>query len=104
MLMNYVELHAGIPARMHFTDDYDVVREILVKETGNPKKIRSLIFQLDELNGEESFQIFSILSEKLRAHFTPYLPEKKYLEYDFLITEMGSGFYKDWNVQVIKRA
>jgi len=103
MLMNYVRVVAGIPARMHFTDDYWVEREIADKETGKPKRIRSLVFWVDELDGEDVARTFSILSEKLAAHMTPYLPGKRYGGYDFIITQIGEGFLKDWNVQVIKR-
>lgn len=103
LMMNYVRLVPGVPTRMHFTDDYWVDREIADKETGKPKRIRSLVFWVDELNGEDCARTFSILSEKLAAHITPYLPHKGYIPYDFVITQIGDGFYKDWNVQLIKR-
>ena len=103
LLMNYISLVPGVPTRMHFTDDYWVDREIADKETGKPKKIRSLVFWVDELNGEDCARTFSILSQKLAAHITPYLPNKEYGGYDFVITQIGNGFMKDWNVQIIKR-
>lgn len=103
VLMNYIALVPGVPTRMHFTDDYIIDREILDKETGKPKRIKSLVFWVDELNGEDVARTFSVLSQKLAAHMTPYLPDKGYLPYDFLITQMGEGFLKDWNIQVIKR-
>ena len=103
LLMNYVALVPGVPTRMHFSDDYYVDREIADKETGKPKRIRSLVLWVDELNGEDVARTFSILSQKLSAHIEPFLPNKGYLPYDFIITQMGDGFLKDWNVQVIKR-
>ncbi len=103
LFMNYVSLVAGVPTRMHFTDDYWVDRIIADKETGKPKPIRGLVFWVDELNGEDVARTFSILSQKLAAHMTPLLPNKEYMKYDFIITQMGDGFLKDWNVQVIKR-
>jgi len=103
LLMNYVALVPGVPTRMHFTDDYWVDRTIADKETGKPKPIRSLVFWVDELNGEDVARTFSILSQKLAAHMTPLLPDKQYTKYDFIITQMGDGFLKDWNVQVIRR-
>jgi len=103
LLMNYVALVAGVPTRMHFTDDYYVDREIADRETGKPKRIKSLVFWVDELNGEDTARTFSVLSQKLAAHFEPFLPGKRYEGYDFIITQMGEGFLKDWNVQVIKR-
>jgi len=103
LLMNYVALEPGIPTRMHFTDDYKVDREIADKETGKPKRISSLVFWVDELNGEDVARTFSILSQKLAAHFEPFLKAKGYIPYDFILTQMGVGFQKDWNVQIIRR-
>jgi len=103
LLMNYIALAPGVPTRMHFTDDYYVDREIADKETGKPKKIRSLVFWVDELEGEDCARTFSILSQKLAAHMEPYLPNKGYIPYDFIVTQIGEGFLKDWNVQPIKR-
>jgi len=101
--MNYVALVPGVPTRMHFTDDYYVDREIGDRETGKPKRIRSLVFWVDELNGEDVARTFSILSQKLSAHLEPFLKDKEYYKYDFIITQQGDGFYKDWNVQTIRR-
>lgn len=103
LLMNYVALVPGIPTRMHYTDDYYVERTIADRETGKPKTIRSLVFWVDELNGEDAARTFSILSQKLAAHFEPFLPNKDYTHYDFIITQIGDGFLKDWNVQPIHR-
>lgn len=103
ILMNYVQLFAGIPVRMHFTDDYLIKRDIEDKESGKTKRVESLVFQVDELDGEDVSRTFSILSQKLAAHFEPFLPNKRYREYDFIVTQIGDGFLKDWNVQTIRR-
>ena len=103
LLMNYIALVPGVPTRMHFTDDYWVDREIADKETGKPKAIKSLVFWVDELEGEDVARTFSILSQKLAAHFEPFLKGKEYTPYDFIVTQIGDGFLKDWNVQVIRR-
>lgn len=103
LLMNYVALAPGVPTRMHFTDDYYIDREIPDRESGKPKRIHSLVFWVDELEGEDVARTFSILSQKLAAHFDPFLKGKEYTNYDFIVTQMGDGFLKDWNVQVIRR-
>ncbi len=103
LLVNYISLVAGVPTRMHFTDDYKITRTIAERETGKPKPIESLVFWVDQLNGEDVARTFSILSQKLAAHMEPYLPNKQYTQYDFIITQIGEGFLKDWNVQLIKR-
>ena len=103
LLMNYIALAPGVPTRMHFTDDYMVERTIADKETGKPKTISGRVYWVDELNGEVVARTFSILSQKLNAHLEPFRKDKEYTGYDFIITQMGEGFLKDWNVQVIKR-
>lgn len=101
--MNYISLSPGVPTRMHFTDDYIVERTILDKESGKPKTIKSLIFWVDELNGADVARTFSIMAEKLAAHLEPFRKDKEYTKYDFIITPMGDGYYKDWGVQPIRR-
>jgi len=103
LLMNYVALSAGVPTRLHFTDHYWVDRVIADKETGKPKTIKSLVFWVDELEGEDVARTFSILSQKLAAHLEPFIPNKDYTHYDFVITQIGEGFLKDWNFQPIRR-
>lgn len=103
LLMNYVQLFPGVPARMHFTDDYMIDRAIREKESGKDKRVKSLVFQVDELDGADVNRTFSIMSQKLAAHFEPFLPGQRYLDYDFIVTKMGDGFYVDWNVQTILR-
>ena len=103
LLMNYIALVAGMPTRMHFTDHYYIDREIADRETGKPKPIHSLVFWVDELGGEDCARTFSILSKKLAAHFEPFLKGKEYTKYDFIVTQIGDGFLKDWNVQPILR-
>jgi len=103
VLMNYIALAPGVPTRMHFTDDYIIERTILEKESGKPKPIRSLVFWCDELNGEPVARTFSVLSQKLSQQLEPFRKEKRYTHYDFIITQMGDGFFKDWNVQPILR-
>lgn len=104
VLTNYVKLIPGVPTRMHFTDDYNINRVIQDKERpDHTKRINSLVFQVDELEGEFVSRTFSIMSQKLAAHFEAYIPDRRYRDYDFIITQMGDGFLKDWNIQVIKR-
>lgn len=103
VLMNYVELLPGIPTRLHFTDDYLIERDIAVPETGKTKRINSLVFQVDELDGEPASRTLSVLSKKLWAQLEPFLAGKRYLEYDFIITRSGSGFLTDFQLQTIRR-
>ena len=103
VLMNYIRLVPGVPKRLHFTDWYSMDRDILNKETGKIKRIHSEVFQVDEEDGQDVSKTFSIMSQKLWAQLKPFSKDKGYLPYDFIITEIGADFYKDWNVQVIRR-
>jgi len=103
MLMNYVGLNPGIPRRMHFTDDYLVDRDIWDPQLGRSKRVRSLVFWVDELDGENVARTFSILSTKLQQQLQPFLEGKEYTKYDFVITEVGEGFTKDFLVEPILR-
>lgn len=103
LLMNYVALVPGVPTKLHFTDHYFIERVIADRETGKPKPIKSLVFWADELGGEDCARTFSVLSQKLAAHFEPFLKDKEYTKYDFILTQIGDGFMKDWGFQAILR-
>jgi len=104
VLTNYIRLSPGIPARLHFTDDYLIDRDVADKERpGMTKRLKTLVFQVDTYDAHEVSRTFSVMSQKLASTFEPYLKDKSYRLYDFIITEMGDGFYKDWNIQTIRR-
>lgn len=103
MLMNYIALEPGIPRRLHFTDDYLVEREIWDSQIGRSKRVRSLVFWVDELDGENVARTFSVLSTKLQQQLQPFLDGKEYTKYDFVITAVGEGWIKDWIVETILR-
>jgi len=104
MLMNYVALEKDVPTRMHFTDHYYVDREVWAKDLNKYKLIRSLVFWVDELNGEPAAKTFSVLSETLSNLLRPYLPNHTYVEHDFLITKQGEGFATKYQVQAIPKS
>ncbi len=103
VLSNWVGLAPGVPRRLHFTDHYFMEREIMDKQLGRPKTIGSHVFYVNEVDGQPASRTFSILAQSLWAQLEPFLAGNRYRDYDFIITEMGSGFYKDFNVQTILR-
>ena len=103
VLTNYVALQTGIPTRLHFTDDYFIDRRIATQDFGGSKRVKSLVFWVDELDGEDAARTLSILSQKLTAQLTPYLKDQKYIDYDFVITKTGEGYLTDYQVQPILR-
>jgi len=103
LLMNYVEIKEGAPRLLHFTDQYMVDRMIWDKDLQKEKIIRSLVLSTDEVDGQLDFKSFSVLSTKLYAMLSPYLPDNRFRDFDFRITKTGSGFVTAWEVEAIPR-
>lgn len=101
VLQNYVILVPGKPSRMHFTDHEVVVKTITDPVSGRPKPINALVFTVDTLEGRPVVAYYSTVSQKHAQDFAPYLPDKKYTHYDFIILMMGEGFRREYQVQVI---
>ena len=102
MLMNFIALQEGIPTRMHFSDLYRVQRMIQDRELGVEKEVDSRVFFVDRLDGRPAGRTFSILSQKLWAQLEPFIPGRRFMEYEFIITKEGSGFSTEYRVQPIR--
>jgi hypothetical protein len=100
MLMNYVALEKDVPTRMHFTDHYLVGREIWDDKLGRFKPIKSLVFWVDELNGQPTARTFSVVSEALASMLRPSLPDHSYIEKIYVITKRGEGFATRYELQI----
>jgi len=103
VLENYVILQTGVPGRLHFTDHVIMARTITDPITGGPTRRNVLIFEVDQFNGKEVAAKYSIMAEKHAGQFEPYLTDKSYRAYDFVITPVGEGFRRTWSVQVLPR-
>ena len=103
VLENHVVLQNGIPARMHFTDHRVEARTITEPQTGRPAVRNVLVLDVDTLDGRPVHALFSTMAEKLAARFSPYLADKSYRAYDFLITQSGNGYTRDWTTRWIPR-
>ncbi len=101
VLENYVILRTGVPARLHFYDHAIQKRTITDPVTGGPATRQVLVLEVDRLNGKEVAAKYSTMAEKHAGQFLPYLGDKSYRDYDFLITKTGEGFRTSWAVQVI---
>jgi hypothetical protein len=101
VLENYVILETGVPARVHFTDHIIEKRTITDPSTGLPATRNVLIFEVDRLNFKEVSAKYSTMSEKHALQFQPFLSERVYRDYDFVITKIGEGFRTSWSVQTI---
>ncbi len=104
VLQSYVEIKPGVPARMHFADHWVETITATDPLVGHPLPKRRLRFAVDELNGQATQTYYSTMSQKLAAVFEPFLPNKKYKDYDFIVTLTGSGFQTEYSVQPVPRA
>ena len=102
-LGNIVILEEGIPERMHFKNARIEARDITDVQTGQPTVRNALVFDVDEHNGAPARATFSTLAEKLYAKLEPYLKDKAYLNYDFVITKTGKGYRTTFPMMVLPR-
>lgn len=98
MLVNFVRLEDGKPTRVHFTDHYWIDREIATGEGLPAKTVRSLTLQVDRLEGAPFFGTLSFLSVKAIEALRPFLPDKRYMSYEFVYTKEGSGFSTEYRM------
>ena len=85
VLGNWVVLHPGERKVLHFVDHTFVERVIVDPVTGKPKTLRALHLRVDQEDGKPVDKTFSVISERLAGQLAPYLPGKRYVEYEFVI-------------------
>ncbi len=109
-LLNWVSFVSGVPERLHFSDH--TYEQVTITD---PRTLRGvlrnrLLMSVDEVNGSNKdshglpiIAKLSVLAEGLVGKLGPYLPNKDYLKYDFVITQTGTGDLTRYSVQVIPR-
>jgi len=100
VLKNFVELQPGVPAAMHFTDHAFDSKEIRDPRTGLVKKLNTLVFSVDRLNGVTVGALYSVTAEKLATQLNPYLTDRAYRGLLFTITKLGTEYLTSYEVQV----
>ena len=88
---NWVYLKAGKPVRLHFFDHVQVPRTITDPWFKTPRTVQSLVFRVDMVDMQPADQMFSIVSDKLRKEIEPYLTDRRYLGYDFVVVKDAEG-------------
>ena len=99
VLKNYVKLERDQAAVMHFRDHRIEARNIVDPVTRVEKIQNALVFDVDRLGGEPVNAQFSTLSEKLASALEPFLEHKRYLDLTFVITQRGTGFATEYEIQ-----
>ena len=103
VLQNYVMLSPGIPAMLHFVDHRIETRTITDRGTGGPITRRTLVFDVDRLNGQPVVALYSTMADTHANQFAAYLPTKSYKDFDFTITANCEGFQRRYTVQAVPR-
>ncbi len=109
-LQNYVTFQSGVPERLHFVDH--ALEQVTITDpvTGKASPRNRLTMTVDEINGSKTglgglpiIAKLSVLAESLAGKLEAYLPNKTYLNYDFIITQTGTGYLSRYSVQVVPR-
>jgi hypothetical protein len=90
-ISNWVKLTPGVPTRLHFTDHAIKPVPITDPITKYTKTVESLQMQVDKQDGSPVSKTFSVLSERLAGELGPYLPDKRYTRFEFVIVKDGPG-------------
>jgi len=88
---SYVGLSPGIPLHLHFVDHGILNRIITDPVLGWKKNVKTLTFKVDRVNGKRADTTYSVISEKLKAEFEPYLVGEKYRRYEFVLIKDSAG-------------
>lgn len=90
-MANWVVLTPGVPVRLHFKDHRFVERVITDAIFGVPKRVRTLMFLVDEEGGRPVEKSFSVVSGKLADDLSGYLEGARYRAYRFTIVKDAPG-------------
>lgn len=92
VLENWVKLEVGREVCLHFREYLVRSREIEDPDFGVMRKVETLLFLVDRVDGEEVDKTFSVLSEKLAGEFEPYLEDGSFRDYVWTLVKDGPGF------------
>ena len=88
---NWVILEPGVPKRIHMIDHIVEPREITDKYFGRPRTVTTWLFLVDREDGRPVDKTFSVLSGRLKAELSGYIPEKRYTRYEFTFIKDAPG-------------
>ena len=92
VLENFVKLEPGVGRVLHFYAHKIASREITDPDLGERVMRQSLVFYVDEEDGEKVSKMYSIVSERHANEFAGYLPGKAYVGYLFTVIKDAPGY------------
>ena len=104
VLGNWVVLRPGERKRLHFYSHSVIERVITDPVTGAQKTVRSLVMWVDEEDGVPVKKTFSVISEKLAGQLAPYLVNKNYVNYVFVVEKPAHKYAAPVLAEVVARS
>ena len=86
-LDNWVKLELGTRKTLHFRDHRVTEREITDPFWKTPRVVTSLLFLVDREDGVTVDKTLSITSERLASEFEPYLADRSYTLYEWVLAK-----------------
>ena len=77
---------------MRFSEYRITSRQITDPFFGTSRKVNSLLFMVDQVDGKPVDKTFSVVSEKLAMEFEPYLEDGSYKRYTWCLTKDPGEF------------
>ena len=91
-LENWVKLPPGKVVCMRFKEYRVTSREITDPFWKTPRKVDSLLFLVDRVDGKPVDKTFSVVSERLAQEFEPYLADGSYKAYEWCLVKDAGEF------------
>jgi hypothetical protein len=103
LLDNVVQLQPGVSKELHFQDHQ--VGPITMQDpiSGVVRPVETLLFVVDEEAGLPVNKVYYVTSDRHARDFGPYLNDRSYREYSWLITRRGEGLLATWTTVRLPR-
>lgn len=98
-ISKWVRFEEGQTHTMRLDGHLFMDRQVKSPVTGRINVLSALVFDVGYLDGLQGYWQWSILSEKAKASFAPYLPEKTYKGRIVRVTKTGSGFLTQYTIE-----
>jgi len=97
---NWVIFRLGERKVLHFSDHAMVTRVLTDPVTGAAKQVESLTMYVDIEDGKKVSKMLSVLSRKLASELSAYIPNRRYLQYEFVIEKPEAKYAPPYLVEV----
>jgi hypothetical protein len=89
---NYVKLRPGVPVVLRFDNVAKQSRKVHDPSLGFDKTVIALVFHVTEVDGSPADTVFSLISEKAKKEFEPYVAGERYRRYKFVVIREEGDF------------